>query len=97
MFVKRIVQEDAHHFRVEWEDGYIQRFKLSELQKNCPCASCMDEFTGKKLVDPHSIDENVKAIRLTNVGRYGLRVKFTSGCSTGIYSFNMLRQWGEKR
>lgn len=97
MFVKRIVQKDGHHFRIEWEDGYVQNFRLSDLQRNCPCAGCMDEFTGKKLLDPNSVDENVKAVRLSNVGRYGLRIKFSKGCSNGIYSFNMLRQLQEKQ
>lgn len=97
VFVKKIVQKDAHHFRIEWEDGYVQQFKLSDLQRNCPCASCIDEFTGQKLLDPNSVDDHVKATRLMNVGRYGLRVKFTSGCSMGIYSFNMLRQMGDQQ
>lgn len=91
LFVCQIYQKDNYTFVIEWNDGMIQTFRLSHLQRRCPCAHCIDENTGKRFVDPKMIDENVKAIRLRSVGRYGLRIQFTSGCSMGIYSFDQLR------
>ena len=92
LFVRQIWQKDNYTFSIQWNDELIQEFRLCDLQRNCPCAHCTDEVTGKRLVDPTMISENVKAIVIRNVGRYGLRIQFTSGCSTGIYSFDRLRQ-----
>ncbi len=88
--VQNIKQKNNHAFTIEWSDGLVGDYRLSDLQKCCPCANCTDETTGKRLVDEKSIKHDVKAIRIVSVGRYALRVQFTSGCSTGIYDFDML-------
>lgn len=90
--VRKIKQKDNQTFTIEWNDGKIVDYRLSELQRKCPCANCRDEVTGERLLDPSRIDDNVNAKRVVSVGRYALRVEFTSGCSTGIYSFDMLRE-----
>ncbi len=95
VLVKSIEQKDNHTFSICWSDGVCQDFLLSTLQKHCPCAACVDEATGERLIDPKNIDEKVKAVRLRSVGRYALKITFTSGCSTGIYDFDYLRKLGE--
>ena len=92
LVIFNIRQKDNTSFAIEWSDGAIQEFRLSTLQRLCPCAKCVDETTGKPLLDPATVDENVRAISLRSVGRYGLQIKFTSGCSFGIYSFETLRR-----
>lgn len=88
-FVKKIYQKDNHTFAIEWNDGIVKDYRLSDLQKCCPCAQCFDSENGRSHVE--NIDPNVRAKRIVNVGRYALRIDFTSGCSMGIYSFDMLR------
>lgn len=90
-FARKIFQKDNVTFAIEWNDGVISDYRLSELQKRCPCANCVDERTGRRLVDEATIDEDVRAKRIVSVGRYALRIEYLSGCSTGIYSFDMLR------
>jgi len=90
--IKTIAQKDNHIFTIEWADGIAHDYRLSSVQKQCPCAGCNDEITGKKLLDEKSIKEDVRAVRIVNVGRYALRIQFTLGCSNGIYGFDMLRK-----
>jgi DUF971 family protein len=90
--IHKIYQKDSYTFTIEWSDGKVGHYRLSDLQKQCPCAGCVDETTGQRLVKNENIDDFVQARRLINVGRYALRIDFTSGCSTGIYSFDMLRK-----
>lgn len=91
LFIRQIWQKDNHAFAIKWNDGSVQDFKLCDLQRNCPCAHCVDEATGKRVSDPKKVIEDVKAISIRNVGRYGIRIQFTSGCSMGIFSFDRLR------
>ena len=74
-------------------NGMINTFKLFnyDLQRVCPCANCRDELTGQRLADPNMVAQTVRAVTIQSVGRYGLKIHFTSGCSTGIYSFDQLR------
>lgn len=92
ILINGIQQKDNYTFSIEWSDGQVNDFRLSTLQKLCPCAGCIDEQTGKRRKDAKSLDENVRAERIVSVGRYALRVYFTSGCSTGIFGYDMLRQ-----
>lgn len=55
---------------------------LYELQKMCPCARC--EKQGKS-------EEGVSLLEFSPVGRYAIRIRFTSGCSQGIYPFSLIK------
>jgi ATP-binding protein involved in chromosome partitioning len=91
VFVNKIYQKDNFTFTIEWSDGIIKNYRLSDLQKRCPCAGCVDEATGTRVADQSLIPVDLRAKRIMSVGRYALRVQFVSGCSHGIYSFDFLR------
>lgn len=88
--IRKIAQRDNQTLTIEWSDGLTGHYRLSDLQRCCPCAACVDEQTGARR--PRDVHPDVRAVRVTNVGRYALRVQFTSGCSTGIYDFALLRK-----
>lgn len=92
VFLNKIVQKDNYTFTIEWSDGQVKDYRLSELQRKCPCAGCVDETTGKRVMDDSLIGNDVRAKGLYSIGRYALRINFTSGCSHGIYSFDFLRE-----
>lgn len=90
---RAIQQDDRHHFSITWTDGESQQFKLSDLQRACPCAACVDEITGERLQSAKDVSEDVQAEFIESVGSYAIRVAFTSGCHLGIFSFEMLRNF----
>lgn len=87
--LKSLTQVSKHSFAIEWSDGRQDEFHLAELQERCPCAGCR-EAKEKKVVD-----RDVGAVEIQDVGRYALRIQFTSGCSKGLYEFEMLRRMKE--
>ncbi len=88
-FILSIYQKDNTTFTIEWLDGTITHHRLADLQKNCPCVRCQDEKR-----EPNA--EEVSARRIFSVGRYALKIEFTTGCSKGIYSFAMLKELASK-
>ena len=88
--IRDIKQRDETSFSIEWVDGKKESYHFSEIQRLCPCAGCVDEQTGKRLVQAAQIEDSLRARALESVGRYALRIKFTSGCSNGIYSYPFL-------
>jgi len=92
VLIKSIQQKDNHSFTIEWSDRKIQEYRLSDLQRHCPCAKCFDTNTNRRKTDAATVNDDVKGLRIKNVGRYAIRIEFTTGCSTGIYSFAMLRR-----
>lgn len=81
--LKKTSLKGSSQLEVEWSDGKKSLYRLSEIQKLCPCAAC--EGQGK-------VQQDVGAKGVVSVGRYALRIEFTSGCSSGIYNYSMLRE-----
>jgi len=97
IFIRAIQQKDPHRFTIEWSDGIISEYRLCDLQRICSCARCRDEKTGQTLMDPSSVPDDLRALRITSVGRYALQIFFSTGCSKGIYPFKLLRGMSLKR
>jgi ATP-binding protein involved in chromosome partitioning len=76
---------------VLWEDGHQAHFDVRDLRLACPCALCVEEMSGRPLLDPSKVRPDVAPITLTSVGGYGITIKWNDGHSTGIYSFENLR------
>ena len=90
--VKDIRQADSRTLGITWTDGKDTLFDAVELRRKCPCAVCIDEWTHEARLDPKSISDDVRPIRVDSVGRYAMQIKFTDGHGTGIYTFPMLRK-----
>lgn len=90
--IKKIKQIDNYHFEIEWSDGIKASYRLSNLQNCCPCASCVDEMTLERKASTPPADKNVRAKTIQSIGRYAIKIDFTSGCSSGIYSYQLLRE-----
>lgn len=77
---------------IEWDTaGHQGFFPSRELRLACPCAACVDEMSGRALLDPAAVPEEVRPASLALVGAYGLRVDWSDGHATGIYTFERLR------
>jgi DUF971 family protein len=83
--------EDAARLRIRWSDGHVSEYEPRYLRLRCPCAGCVEEMTGRALLDPRSVPEDVYPLAIHYVGRYALRFDWSDGHSTGIYPFTLLR------
>jgi ATP-binding protein involved in chromosome partitioning len=81
---------------VLWEDGRQGQFDVRDLRLACPCALCVEEMSGRPLLDPSKVRPDVAPVTLTSVGSYGITIKWNDGHSTGIYSFESLRTQAER-
>lgn len=83
--IKKMGNKDSYTLTIEWSDGQLNDYKISDIQKNCPCADCADEKK-EKLIDPQ-----VQINKIEAMGKYALRFQFSSGCSHGLFPFELLR------
>ncbi len=77
---------------IQWNDGKESLLESRTLRLACPCASCVDESSGRPLLDPASVAESVWPQEISPVGRYALHFQWSDGHRTGIYTFEQLRQ-----
>ena len=64
---------------------------MRDLRLACPCAACVEEMSGRALLDPASVPLDVAPVSIGGIGNYALAVGFTDGHATGIYSWARLR------
>lgn len=89
--VKDIAQLDPRTLGITWTDGRRDTLDVVLLRRKCPCAMCIDEWTREERLKPSDIPDTVRPVRIDSVGAYALKIEFSDGHSTGIYTFPMLR------
>jgi len=77
---------------IHWSDGHIGKHRVYQLRANCPCAMCVDENSGRRVLDTKKIPLDISTKRIDKVGRYALTLHFSDGHSTGIYTYKSLRK-----
>ena len=89
---RAITKSDPGKLSVEWADGHRTEYTAAQLRRLCPCARCVNEFTGERMLDPASIADEMTQVDVRLVGNYAITVKFADGHDTGIFPFPMLRE-----
>jgi ATP-binding protein involved in chromosome partitioning len=92
---KEVDTQDGNVTIITWDDGKVMRYPNRYLRSMCPCAQCVNEDTGERMVAMDSIDPAVHIVNVAPVGRYALNFGWSDGHATGLYTFEMLRKIGE--
>lgn len=90
MKIKDIRKINDSELLVTWNDETRVIYPAYYLQLACRCAHCVDEWTGERLITEKDVDDAVKILDFKPVGNYGLKFVFSSGCQSGIYTFEYL-------
>lgn len=78
---------------IEWDGaGHRALYPARALRLACACAECVEEMSGRRLLKPESVAADIRPLRLELVGAYGLKIDWSDGHNTGIYTFEALRR-----
>jgi DUF971 family protein len=88
----RLAQDGPDVLVIHWNNGHVGRHRVRRLRLVCPCAGCVDEWTGEQTLDPDSVPADVRPRRIDPVGLYALSFEWSDGHSTGIYTFERLAE-----
>ena len=84
--------EDGSELRIRWRDGVVSDYPPRYLRLCCPCAACVEEMSGRPILNPASVPLEVYPRSVEYVGDYALRFDWSDGHGTGIYPFTYLRE-----
>lgn len=93
------LNDAAQTMEITWGDQHRSVYPLKYLRAECPCAQCRTERQEAK-ADPNPFrvlntgtsPESWRIANLEEVGRYGLKFTWGDSHSTGIYTFEYLRE-----
>lgn len=81
------------------KDGPLRDVEVTvtpfDLRCDCRCALCIEEMTGKQLLDVLSVDPNVKPVNMAPIGRYAMSVDWSDGHKS-LYPFKQIAALAEK-
>lgn len=92
---------------IEWQDGLRSVYTISLLRTMCPCATCKvvreerKQTAGEQPAKGHSLSLKIlpgnfaaplSAVGAELVGNYAIRIDWSDHHSSGIYSFQYLRE-----
>jgi DUF971 family protein len=83
---------DEARLRIVWKDGVASEYVPRDLRLVCPCAGCVDEMTGARTLLAEQVHDSVYPTAIHYVGQYALQFQWSDGHSTGIYTFEYLRE-----
>lgn len=76
---------------LRWDDGHETKYRARDLRLACRCALCIEETSGRPLLEPSTVPDNVRAKSISLVGQYAIAIEWSDGHSSGIYNFRDLR------
>ena len=82
---------------VRWHEGREDRLGFEYLRNHCPCATCVDEWSGKRRSLTLLLPTNFAPRKLVPVGNYGVQIHWNDGHETGIYSHHLLRRLAKQQ
>jgi len=87
--------------KIDWQDGHRSDFPLTYLRDECPCATC----TGAHGTVPQKSNYSappaspfpmykpaLRIVSVEEVGSYAIRINWSDGHNSGIYSWEHLRR-----
>ena len=83
--------------KIDWKDGHHSDYGLTHLRDKCPCATC----TGAHGTPPRQPEGNtpfpmfkpaLKMLGVEPVGNYAIRINWSDGHNSGIYTWDHLRK-----
>ena len=86
--------------KIDWKDQHHSEYSLAYLRDECPCATC----TGAHGTEPQKTNYSappspfqmykpvLKMLNVEPVGQYAIRIEWSDGHNTGIYSFDHFRK-----
>lgn len=85
------VLKEERVIELTWADAEVSRLPFRSVRLDCRCAACVDEFTGRKILNPDSVGEDIKPEDVSLTGNYALKIRWSDTHDTGLFTWNHLR------
>jgi DUF971 family protein len=81
---------DRREFELAFADGRAARIPFRTLRWQCPCARCVDELSGVRILKQEDVPDEITPLALEPSGNYAVRIVWSDGHASGIYTWDRL-------
>ena len=89
------VLKDKGILELVWSDDDVSRIPFRAIRQDCRCAACIDELTGRQILDRESVPEAIVPDHVSLTGNYALKIVWSDGHGSGLFTWNHLREIAE--
>lgn len=90
------VHREQRILELVWGPGDVSRLPFQAVRQDCRCAVCVDEFTGRRLLDPASVPADIDLMDASLTGNYALKIRWSDNHDSGLFTWNHLRQLSDR-
>lgn len=84
------VHKERSVLEIVWSHKEVSMLPFQTLRQNCRCAACVDEFTGRQLLDQSSVPSTIQPEDVSLVGNYAIKFRWSDGHDSGLFTFSHL-------
>ncbi len=85
---------DAQSICLKFNNGREIVLENRQVRLSCQCAVCINEITGKKILNPAKIRLDIAPKEITLLGNYAVGINWNDGHASGIYPYSLLEHLG---
>ena len=86
------VHKQQRFLELVWGPDDISRLPFQMIRQNCRCAVCVEEITGRQLLDPATVPEDLDVVDVDLSGNYAMKFRWSDGHDSGLFTWDHLRR-----
>lgn len=90
------VHTDDGILELIWTSDDVSRIPFRAIRQDCRCAACVDEFTGRQVLDRDSVAESIRPEDVALTGNYALKIRWSDSHDSGLFTWDHLRSIADR-
>ena len=90
------VHKDQGILELVWNSDDVSRIPLRAVRQDCHCAACVDEFTGRQILDRDSVPGDIYAKDVSLTGNYAIKFYWSDSHDSGLFTWDHLRSLADR-
>ena len=86
------VHKDDRLLELVWSDDDVSKIPFRAIRQDCRCAACVDEFTGRQILNRESVADDIVPEDVSLTGNYALKILWSDTHDSGLFTWNHLRE-----
>lgn len=75
---------------VTMPDGTERIVNPADLRRACRCALCIEEFSGKQILDPNTVADDIFPKTIAPMGNYAVAVTWSDAHTSSVYPYDVI-------